>query len=75
MVKLTCPRSMSRGVWHSLGIEPRSWNLHPTSSTISPRTHKGNSVIFLHWKDIREWNILKIKKILKHEEKQGEKRK
>ena len=40
MIKLTCPMSTSRGVWHSLGIEPRSRNSHRTSSTITPRTHK-----------------------------------
>ena len=39
MVKLTCPRSTSRGIWHSLGIEPRSRNSHPTMSTTIPRTH------------------------------------
>ena len=39
MVKLTCPRSTSRGIWHSLGVERRSRNSHPTSSTITSRTH------------------------------------
>ena len=34
---LHCPRSTSRGIWYSLGIEPRSRNLHPTSSVITPR--------------------------------------
>ena len=40
MVKLTCPRSTSRGIWHSLGIEPRLRNSHPTSGTITPRRNK-----------------------------------
>ena len=39
MVKLTCPRSTSRGIWYSLEIEPLSQNSHPTSSTTIPRTH------------------------------------
>ena len=39
MVKLTCPRPTSRGIWHSLGIELCSRNSHPTSNTITPRTH------------------------------------
>ena len=39
MVKLTCPRSTSHDLWHSMGIEPRSRNSHPTSSTSRPRTH------------------------------------
>ena len=34
MVKLTCPRSISLGICHSLGIEPWSRNLHSTSSII-----------------------------------------
>ena len=38
-VKLTCLRSTSCGIWHSLGIEPRSWNSKSTPSTITPRTH------------------------------------
>ena len=42
MVKLTCPRSILRGIWHSLGIEPPSpllRNSHPASSTTIPQTH------------------------------------
>ena len=39
MVKLTCPRSTSLGIWHSLEIEPRSRNSHPTSSTTTPPTN------------------------------------
>ena len=39
MFKLTYPSSTSRGIWYSLGIEPRSRNSHPT--TITPRTHEG----------------------------------
>ena len=39
MVKLTCPRSTSRGIWHSPGIELRSRNFHLTSSTTIPLTH------------------------------------
>ena len=39
MVKLTCPRPTSRGIWHSLGIKPQSRNSHPTSNNITPRTH------------------------------------
>ena len=31
MVELTCPRPTPRGIWHSLGVEPRSRNSHPTS--------------------------------------------
>ena len=52
MVKLTCPRSTSRGIWHSLGIEPRLRSLYPMSSTPIPRTHH------LYWKqpDTIHWN-------------------
>ena len=39
MVKLTCPRSTSRSIWHSMGIEFRSRNSYLTSSTIIQRNH------------------------------------
>ena len=32
-------------IWHTLGIEPRSRNLHPTSIAIRPRTHNKKSSI------------------------------
>ena len=45
MVTLTCLRSTSRDIWHSMEIECRSRNSYPTSSTITSRTHSAKGFI------------------------------
>ena len=50
MTKLTCPRSTSRDILHSLGIEPPSQISHPKSSTTDPQTAmcKGKTILIIY---------------------------